>query len=94
MPAATERRARRKALTAALREQIEHWREHGQWERLKCAELLFVRGWRNKEVAARLGLRNKPWPITSSKRSAALRRSAYPKDCPRRCFRSCIEEDG
>jgi len=44
------------ALAAALGQQIEHWRSHGQWERLQAAELLFVRGWSNKEVAARLGL--------------------------------------
>ena len=28
----------------------------GQLERLKCMELLFVRGWPNKEVAAKLGI--------------------------------------
>jgi len=44
------------ALTAAIGQQIEHWRSRGQWENLGCAELLFVRGWPNKEVAARLKL--------------------------------------
>ncbi|MGA2035189.1 MAG: RNA polymerase sigma factor [Thermoguttaceae bacterium] len=44
------------ALVAALAEQIEHWRRRGQWERLECVELLLVRGWGNKEVAARLGI--------------------------------------
>ena len=44
------------ALAAALAEQIAHWRRRGQWERLKCGELLLVRGWSNKEAAARLGL--------------------------------------
>ncbi len=44
------------ALVAALRELIAHWRRRGQWERLECMELLWVRGWSNKEVAARLGL--------------------------------------
>lgn len=44
------------ALVAALREMIAHWRRRGQWERLQCMELLWVRGWSNKEVAARLGL--------------------------------------
>ena len=42
------------ALEAALAQQIEHWHRRGQWEKLKCAELLFVRGFANKEVAAKL----------------------------------------
>ena len=44
------------ALAGALREMIAHWRRRGQWERMECMELLWVRGWSNKEVAARLGL--------------------------------------
>ena len=36
--------------------EVEHFRRRGQWERLECAELLFVRGWSNKETAARLGI--------------------------------------
>jgi RNA polymerase sigma-70 factor (ECF subfamily) len=44
------------ALAAALSEQIDYWRSRKQWERLKCAELLLVRGWTNKQVADRLGI--------------------------------------
>ena len=44
------------ALVNALGEMIAHWRRRGQWERLQCVELLWVRGWSNKEVAARLGI--------------------------------------
>ena len=44
------------ALTAAIRQQIEHWRRRGQWEKLCCAELLFVRGQANKDVAERLDI--------------------------------------
>jgi len=44
------------ALTTALADQIEHWRTRGQWDKLKCLELLMVRGWANKDVAAQLGL--------------------------------------
>ena len=48
-----ERRGLEKsALSAAVTDQIEHWRRRGQWDKLKCAELLFVRGLPNKEVAA------------------------------------------
>lgn len=45
-----------KALLAALREQISRWKERGDWLKLECIELLFVRGWANKEVAIELGI--------------------------------------
>ena len=44
------------ALVAALGDQIQRWRERGEWVKLKCAELLFVRGKANKDVAADLGI--------------------------------------
>jgi RNA polymerase sigma-70 factor (ECF subfamily) len=44
------------ALVQAIGEMIAHWRRRGQWQRLQCIELLWVRGWSNKEVAARLGI--------------------------------------
>lgn len=39
------------ALREALEEQIERWQERGDWSKLKCIELLVVRGWANKKVA-------------------------------------------
>ncbi len=52
-----ERRATEEAVLAAcLQEWILRWQERGEWERLKCVELLFVRGWSNKDVAGRLGI--------------------------------------
>ena len=44
------------ALVAAIGDQIAHWRRQGQWDRLKCVELLFVRGWSNKQAADHLGI--------------------------------------
>jgi RNA polymerase sigma-70 factor, ECF subfamily len=44
------------ALAEALREQIDHWRERGDWQKIKCMELLFTRGVPNKEVAECLGV--------------------------------------
>lgn len=44
------------ALGNALKEQIQYHRERGEWEKIKVAELLFVRGWANKDVANELGL--------------------------------------
>ena len=45
-----------RAIQDALREQLDRWREKGEWTKLMCAELLFVRGWANKEVAEELAL--------------------------------------
>jgi RNA polymerase sigma-70 factor (ECF subfamily) len=44
------------ALAAALRDQIGHWRQRGDWIKIQCAELLFVHGRPNNEVATTLGL--------------------------------------
>jgi len=44
------------ALTRALAEQIAHWRRRGQWAKLKCLELLLVRGRSNKDTAQTLGV--------------------------------------
>ena len=44
----------RKLLTHALRTLINQWRAQGDYERLKCIELLFVLGWGNKQVATQL----------------------------------------
>jgi RNA polymerase sigma-70 factor (ECF subfamily) len=44
------------AVTAALADQIAHWRKKGEWTKVKCMELLFTRGAANKDVATMLGL--------------------------------------
>lgn len=44
------------ALAHGVAEQIHHWREKGDYEKIKCMELLFVRGEANKEVATQLGI--------------------------------------
>ena len=43
-------------LADCLRKQIDAWRKGGELERLKCLELLLVRGLANKEVALQLGI--------------------------------------
>jgi RNA polymerase sigma-70 factor (ECF subfamily) len=47
-----EERALKEALTAL----VEGWLERGEFERLKCIELLFVLGWPNKDAAMQLGI--------------------------------------
>jgi RNA polymerase sigma-70 factor, ECF subfamily len=44
------------ALARGLAEQIDHWRTKGDWDKVKCMELLFVRGAANKDVATTLGI--------------------------------------
>jgi RNA polymerase sigma-70 factor (ECF subfamily) len=51
-----ERRALESAaLAGALRTIADKWRNKGEWDKLRCAELLLVAGQPNKEVAATLG---------------------------------------
>jgi len=38
---------------------VDQWLQNGELERLQCAELLFVLGWPNKDVAHRLGISEK-----------------------------------
>jgi len=42
------------ALVEAIAAQMRHWKEQGDWEKVKCTELLFARGLPNKEVARQL----------------------------------------
>jgi RNA polymerase sigma-70 factor (ECF subfamily) len=44
------------AIAHGIGEQIEGWRAKGDWQKVKCMELLFVRGEANKDVAAALGI--------------------------------------
>ena len=44
------------SISQILREQVDHWQQRGDWLRLKCIELLIVRGVANKKVAAELGI--------------------------------------
>jgi len=44
------------SIVEALQDQVTRWRERGDWTKLKCTELLFVRGWANKDVATKLDI--------------------------------------
>jgi len=43
-----------KALVDALKQQVLRWKERSDWTKLRCIELLFVRGWANKDAATEL----------------------------------------
>ncbi len=42
------------AIVEALNQQIDRLRGRDEWEKLACLELLFVRGWANRDVATEL----------------------------------------
>jgi RNA polymerase sigma-70 factor (ECF subfamily) len=44
------------AIVKALGDEIARWKQRGDWTKLKCIELLVVRGLPNKDVAAALGV--------------------------------------
>jgi RNA polymerase sigma-70 factor (ECF subfamily) len=47
-------RIEHQALAEALQQQVQHWQQKNDWLKLKCIELLMVRGSSNKDVAAKL----------------------------------------
>jgi len=52
-----ERRAlETQAVARALGEVLDQWRRGGEWGRIKVLELLFVKGWANRNVAASLNV--------------------------------------
>lgn len=44
------------SLVEAISQQVDHWRRRGDWSKIKCMELLFVRGKPNKDVAELLSI--------------------------------------
>jgi RNA polymerase sigma-70 factor (ECF subfamily) len=50
------RRLEEQAVQQALTEHIERWKAKGDWTKLQCLELLFVRGESNKQIAKELNL--------------------------------------
>jgi RNA polymerase sigma-70 factor (ECF subfamily) len=44
------------AIVRCLGQMLRSWQERGDYVRLKVLELLWVKGWANREVAARLGI--------------------------------------
>lgn len=44
------------ALARALTQILDRWRGEGEWVRVKVLELLFVKGWANKDVAGLLSI--------------------------------------
>jgi RNA polymerase sigma-70 factor (ECF subfamily) len=72
------------ALVTALEEQIAFYQRRNDWQKLACVELLLVRGWANKDAAARLAITEQQVANFKfeflAKIRAAVRRQALPED--------------
>lgn len=84
MRSGERRRLEDNALSEAVETQLAHWRERGDWEKIQCAELLFVRGMANKDVATKLGLSEQTVANHKfdflAKLKAAVRKQGLPQD--------------
>ena len=72
------------ALVHAAAQLLAYWRNRGDWEKIQCAELLFVRGIANKDAAAKLGISeqtiaNHKFDFLAKLR-AAVRQQGLPED--------------
>jgi len=88
---AERRRFEEKALAEAVAAQIDHFRRHGQWERLQCVELLFVRGRTNKETAAKLRISEQTVANYKFEFVAKLRKAVRSQDLPKEIFPELYE---
>ena len=80
------------ALAAAIDGQLAHWRKRGDWEKIECVELLFVRGWANKEAAAHLGISEQAVANHKFEFLARLRTAVRKQDLPEEVFPELYEE--
>lgn len=80
------------ALAAALQEQIGRWQHRGDWEKVRSTELLFVRGWPNKEVAERLGISEQKVANHKFDFLAKLRTAVRKQGLPEEIFPELYEE--
>ena len=80
------------ALVNAVGEMIAHWRRRGQWERLQCIELLWVRGWSNKEVATRLGISEQTVANYKFETFTRLRTAIHGQGLPEEVFPELYQE--
>lgn len=80
------RRLEEEALASAIHDQLTHWRDRGDWDKVRCVELLFVRGWPNKEVATVLGLSEQTVANIKFEFLAKLRASVRDQQLPEDIF--------
>lgn len=81
-----------KAIVQALQDQIGALRERQEWMKIHCLELLFVRGWPNKEIAERLVMSEQQVANLKFDFLARLRRSIRRQSDARETFPELFEE--
>ncbi|MGQ9575579.1 MAG: RNA polymerase sigma factor [Thermoguttaceae bacterium] len=74
------------ALAQAIGEQIAYWQRRGDWQKLQCAELLFVRGWPNKQVATSLRISEQTVANYKFEFLSKLRSAVRSQDLPEEVF--------
>lgn len=82
------------ALTTAIGEQIERFRQRGDWEKLCCVELLFVRGMANKDAAVELRISEQTVANYKFDFVAKLRVAVRRQDLPDDVFPELAEGEG
>jgi RNA polymerase sigma-70 factor (ECF subfamily) len=82
-----------KAICEALSEQIDRWRDKGEWTKLMCAELLFVRGWANKDVSEHLEITEQQVANYKFDFIARLRTLVKRQDLSEEVFPELYDED-
>jgi RNA polymerase sigma-70 factor, ECF subfamily len=81
------------AIADALEQQIGRMIERGDWQKLQCLELLFVRCWPNKEIAVRLGITEQQVANYKSDFLIRLRSLIGRQNLPPEVFPELYEED-
>ena len=86
------RRFEETALLAAMREHIERWQSRGDWLKIRCVELLFLRGWANKNVAEQLGVSEQTVANHKFEFLGKLRSAVRSQSLPEEIFPELYEE--
>lgn len=74
------------SLVRALQDNVDRWRKQGNWTKLKCIEMLFVRGWANKKVAEELDLSEQQVANYKSDFLGSLRKAVRKQELPSDVF--------
>ena len=81
------------ALVEGMTRQIERWQKKGDWQRIHCLELLMVRGWPNKDVAAELGISEQTVANHKFQFLTALRNCVKKQELPEEIFPELYEQE-
>jgi RNA polymerase sigma-70 factor (ECF subfamily) len=88
------RRLTETALAEALRAQLDAWRRQGAWLKIKCCELLFVRGRANNAAALALGISEQAVANIKHELIAKLRTLVRRQSLPEEVFPELYAEEG